>query len=130
MRMQILMFARIWKPSSISTSQRDTPLHGYIEVRYHPFPERSKTRSCSKLFLNGSDKVFTNYQKLSCSFFKFADEGPDDMPAHIKASMMGSSVTIPITCGRLNLGTWQGVWLCEHRDSGGRRNIVVTLQGS
>lgn len=58
------------------------------------------------------------------------DEGPDDMPAHVKASMMGSSVTIPITRGRLNLGTWQGVWLCEHRDSGGRRNVVVTIQGS
>lgn len=58
------------------------------------------------------------------------DEGPDDLPAHIKASMMGSSVTVPITRGRLNLGTWQGIWLCEHRNSGGRRNVVVTVQGS
>ena len=56
-------------------------------------------------------------------------EGPDDMPAHIKASLLGSSVTIPITNGRLNLGTWQGIYLCEHRNHGGSRKIVVTLTG-
>lgn len=56
-------------------------------------------------------------------------EGADDMPAHIKSSMFGPAVTIPITNGRLNLGTWQGVFLCEHRDHGGRRKLVLTLQG-
>ncbi len=56
-------------------------------------------------------------------------EGPDDMPAHIKASLMGASVQIPITNGRLNLGTWQGVYLCEHRDYGGGRRVVLTLYG-
>jgi secondary thiamine-phosphate synthase enzyme len=56
-------------------------------------------------------------------------EGPDDMPAHIKASLMGASVQIPITDGRLNLGTWQGIYFCEHRDRGGPRTLVVTLQG-
>lgn len=56
-------------------------------------------------------------------------EGPDDMPAHIKSSMFGCSLTIPITNGRLNLGTWQGIWLCEHRDHGGRRRLIATLQG-
>ncbi|MFP2997495.1 secondary thiamine-phosphate synthase enzyme YjbQ [Spongiivirga sp. MCCC 1A20706] len=56
-------------------------------------------------------------------------EGPDDMPAHIKASLMGSSVQIPITNGRLNLGTWQGIYLCEHRDRGGRRKLVLTVFG-
>ena len=56
-------------------------------------------------------------------------EGPDDMPAHVKASLFGSSVTIPIVQGRLALGTWQGIYLCEHRDRGGARNLVVTLQG-
>lgn len=63
-------------------------------------------------------------------YFLHTAEGPDDMPAHIKASMMGSSVSIPITKGRLNLGTWQGIYLCEHRDRGGRRHIVVTAMGS
>jgi secondary thiamine-phosphate synthase enzyme len=56
-------------------------------------------------------------------------EGPDDMPAHIKASLMGASVQIPITEGRLNLGTWQGIYFCEHRDRGGPRTLVMTLQG-
>jgi len=56
-------------------------------------------------------------------------EGADDMPAHVKASMMGSSVTVPITAGRLNLGTWQGIYLCEHRDAASGRTLVITLQG-
>lgn len=56
-------------------------------------------------------------------------EGPDDMTSHIKTSILGSSVTIPITNGKLNLGTWQGIYLCEHRNHGGQRKIVVTLTG-
>uniref|UniRef100_A0A0D9WSF3 Secondary thiamine-phosphate synthase enzyme n=1 Tax=Leersia perrieri TaxID=77586 RepID=A0A0D9WSF3_9ORYZ len=56
-------------------------------------------------------------------------EGPDDMPAHIKSSMFGCSLTIPITDGRLNMGTWQGIWLCEHRDYATPRKIVITLNG-
>ncbi|MBS1504016.1 MAG: YjbQ family protein [Bacteroidetes bacterium] len=54
------------------------------------------------------------------------DEGPDDMPAHLKAAILGSSVSIPITNGRLALGTWQGIYLCEHRNHGGSRSIVIT----
>jgi secondary thiamine-phosphate synthase enzyme len=56
-------------------------------------------------------------------------EGPDDMPAHVKASLMGASLTLPISGGRLALGTWQGVYLCEHRDRGGARSLLVTLTG-
>ena len=56
-------------------------------------------------------------------------EGPDDMPAHVKASMIGSSVTVPIENGRLLLGTWQGIYLCEHRDRGGPRRLVLTVNG-
>jgi len=56
-------------------------------------------------------------------------EGPDDMPAHIKASVLGPSVSVPIAGGRLALGTWQGIYLCEHRDSGGPRELVVTVLG-
>jgi secondary thiamine-phosphate synthase enzyme len=56
-------------------------------------------------------------------------EGPDDMPAHVKASLMGSSVTIPISDGRLALGTWQGIYLCEHRDRASARSLVITLCG-
>jgi len=57
------------------------------------------------------------------------DEGPDDMPAHLKAALLGSSVTIPIRNGRLALGTWQGIYLCEHRDYGRGRNLVITAWG-
>src|SRR3954467_12820713 len=56
-------------------------------------------------------------------------EGPDDMPAHIKASVLGPSLTVPVARGRLALGTWQGVYLCEHRDRGGPRSVVVTVVG-
>lgn len=61
--------------------------------------------------------------------YQHTDEGPDDMPAHLKAAMLGSSVTIPITGGRLNLGTWQGIYLCEHRNHGGERKVVITAWG-
>jgi secondary thiamine-phosphate synthase enzyme len=57
------------------------------------------------------------------------DEGPDDMPAHLKAAMLGASVTIPITNGKLALGTWQGIYLCEHRNNGGERDIIITAWG-
>ena len=56
-------------------------------------------------------------------------EGPDDMPAHVKASMLGSSLMIPVNSGRLVLGTWQGIYLCEHRNHGGSRKLVLTLNG-
>jgi len=57
------------------------------------------------------------------------DEGPDDMPAHLKAAILGSAVTIPIHNGQLALGTWQGIYLCEHRNYGGTRKLVVTAWG-
>ena len=56
-------------------------------------------------------------------------EGDDDMPAHIKASLLGASVTVPVSGGRLALGTWQGIYLCEHRDRGGARSLLVTVWG-
>jgi secondary thiamine-phosphate synthase enzyme len=56
-------------------------------------------------------------------------EGPDDMPAHIKASLLGPSLMLPVGGGRLQLGTWQGIYLCEHRDHGGPRSLVLTLNG-
>jgi secondary thiamine-phosphate synthase enzyme len=56
-------------------------------------------------------------------------EGADDMPAHVKASLMGASLTLPVSGGRLALGTWQGIYLCEHRDRGGPRSLLVTLDG-
>ena len=62
-------------------------------------------------------------------YYEHNYEGDDDMPAHLKASILGSSVTIPITGGRLNLGTWQGIYLCEFRNRGGSRSLVLTAYG-
>jgi secondary thiamine-phosphate synthase enzyme len=56
-------------------------------------------------------------------------EGPDDMPAHVKASLLGPSLSLPVSDGRLALGTWQGIYLCEHRDHGGARTLLATLWG-
>jgi secondary thiamine-phosphate synthase enzyme len=62
--------------------------------------------------------------------YKHDYEGDDDMPAHIKSSLMGASVLIPITNGKLNLGTWQGIYLCEHRNRGGSRKVVISTWGN
>lgn len=63
------------------------------------------------------------------SYWTHTTEGPDDMPAHIKSSLLGAALTVPIRDGRLALGTWQGIYLCEHRNRGGRRSVMVTLMG-
>jgi len=63
------------------------------------------------------------------SFWTHTLEGPDDMPAHIKAALLGPSLTLPVAHGRLALGSWQGIYLCEHRDRGGRRGVVATAWG-
>ncbi len=63
------------------------------------------------------------------SYFRHTLEGPDDMPAHVCASLLGTQLTLAVRDGRLALGTWQGVWLGEHRDRGGARRLIATLQG-
>lgn len=72
---------------------------------------------------------FTRTVPEDTSLYEHTLEGPDDMTSHIKSSILGSSVSIPITNGKLNLGTWQGIYLCEHRNRGGSRRLVVTLTG-
>ena len=62
-------------------------------------------------------------------YYRHIVEGSDDMPAHLKSAILGSSVTIPISNGKINLGTWQGIYLCEHRDRGGSRKIILTING-
>ncbi len=66
----------------------------------------------------------------NASYWTHTLEGPDDMPAHIKAALLGPSLTLPVADGRLALGTWQGIYLCEHRDRGGSRSMVATAWGS
>ncbi len=78
------------------------------------------------------DDFETSFNKLipeNAPHYTHVFEGSDDMPAHLKSSLVGVSLTIPITNGRLNLGTWQGIYLCEFRNRGGNRKVVVTVYG-
>ena len=75
------------------------------------------------------EAYFSRLAPENAPYFTHTLEGPDDMPAHLKAVLLGSSLTIPISDGRLALGTWQGIYLGEHRDDGGPRRVVVTLTG-
>ncbi|MCG9680757.1 secondary thiamine-phosphate synthase enzyme YjbQ [Vibrio sp. Isolate24] len=75
------------------------------------------------------EKHFNHYVPERAPYYKHTYEGDDDMPAHIKASTLGCSVIIPISNGRLALGTWQGIYLGEHRDYGGSRTLVATIHG-
>ena len=72
---------------------------------------------------------FNEFVPENAPYYMHTIEGSDDMPAHIKSSLLGSSVSVPVRNGRLHLGTWQGVYLCEHRNSGGQRKLVVTIIG-
>ena len=65
----------------------------------------------------------------NASYYRHTIEGSDDMPAHLKSAILGASLNIPISEGKLNLGVWQGIYLCEHRDHGGNRKIVLTING-
>jgi secondary thiamine-phosphate synthase enzyme len=75
------------------------------------------------------ERHFNKMVPENASYYEHTFEGSDDMPAHIKSSLLGPSLTIPVTNGKLNLGTWQGIYLCEHRDNGGPRRIVITIIG-
>lgn len=75
------------------------------------------------------ETVFNTIVPEGSSAYQHNDEGPDDLPAHIKSSLLGVSVTVPVSRGRFNLGTWQGIYLCEHRNYGGSRRLVVTVNG-
>lgn len=73
---------------------------------------------------------FNRYVPEDAPYYRHDYEGSDDMPAHIKNCIIGSSLSIPITNGQLNLGTWQGIYLCEHRNQGGSRRLVLTIHGT
>lgn len=75
------------------------------------------------------ESFFNHTVRENEPYYVHTIEGPDDMPAHLKSSILGASLNIPITDGRLNLGTWQGIYFCEHRDHGGPRRLVLTLMG-
>ena len=76
------------------------------------------------------ESFFNDIVAENKSYFTHTDEGPDDMPAHLKGSLLGFDLTLPISNGYPNLGTWQGIYLCEHRNYGGSRTVVVTVFGN
>ena len=78
----------------------------------------------------GSGATFSKVVPENAPHYTHTLEGADDMPAHIKSVSIGSHLVIPVTHGKLALGTWQGIYLCEHRNQGGARNLVVTLHGN
>jgi len=75
------------------------------------------------------EDYFTELVPENRPYYRHTNEGSDDLPAHFKSSLLGNSLTIPITNGRLNMGTWQGIYLGEHRNEGGSRRLVITLNG-
>lgn len=75
------------------------------------------------------EKHFNHFVPERAPYYRHTYEGDDDMPAHIKSSLLGNSISIPISQGRLALGIWQGIYLGEHRDHGGSRKVVITIQG-
>lgn len=75
------------------------------------------------------EDYFNQLVPENAPYYRHLDEGADDLPAHLKSSILGCSLNIPVTNGRLNLGTWQGIYLCEHRNHGGSRSIVITING-
>ena len=76
------------------------------------------------------ESYFNESVPENAPYYRHTLEGSDDMPSHLKSAILGSSVSIPISDGKLNLGTWQGIYLCEHRDQGGSRRIVLTINGN
>lgn len=138
----------IWQQRSVTLGARARGFHLITREVVEGLPELKKIRV-------GLLHVFIQHTSASISINENADpdvprdlersfnaiapeefpyihtcEGPDDMPAHVKASLLGSSVTVPIADGRLCLGTWQGIYLCEHRNHAGPRRLVLTVQGT
>ena len=101
-------------------------LHLFIK---HTSASLTINENCSQNVRNDFETHFNNMVPEGPQYHTHLEEGPDDMPAHIKSSILGNTLIIPIKNGNLNLGTWQGIYLCEHRNNCDTRKIVITLQG-
>ena len=101
-------------------------LHLFIK---HTSASLTINENADKTVRNDFEKHFNEMVPENQSYYQHTYEGPDDMPAHLKASILGSSISIPISNGHLNMGTWQGIYLCEHRDNTFQRKMVATIQG-
>ena len=137
-----------WYQNEISLRARPRGFHLVSEEVLSQLPELKKIRTglmhilikhtSASITLNENydpdvrsdmEKYFSKTVKENEPWYDHNSEGPDDMPAHIKSTLIGNSLTIPIINGQLNLGTWQGIYLCEHRNHGGSRKLVVTIFG-
>jgi len=138
----------LWLQRKIDISPRKRGFHLITEEILNALPELSDYRvgmlnvfmqhtSASLTINENADPTvrddFESYFSRAIpegeSYYKHTLEGPDDLPAHIKTSVLGGSLNIPVSDGRLALGVWQGIYLCEHRDSAGKRSLVLTLGG-
>jgi secondary thiamine-phosphate synthase enzyme len=138
----------MWFQKEISIKPKQRGFHLITDEIVSQFPEIKKIKTglvnifikhtSASLTLNENydpdvradmEKFFTHTVKENEPHYVHTSEGADDMPAHIKSTIIGASLSIPITKGNLNLGTWQGIYLCEHRNQGGSRNLIVTIFG-
>lgn len=136
----------MWQQIEFTLKPRGNGFHlitGEIAANLPPLPETGllnlfiKHTSAALTINENADpdvrtdmkSIFNRLVKEGEPYYEHTMEGLDDMPAHAKSSIIGPSLTIPITRGRMNLGTWQGIYLCEFRDCGGPRKIVATLAG-
>ena len=101
-------------------------LHVFIQ---HTSASLTLNENASRDVLHDFEAHFNEMVPENAPYYRHTVEGPDDMPAHIKASLLGSGHWIPVRDGRPALGTWQGIYLCEHRDRGSARKLVITLMG-
>ena len=101
-------------------------LHLFIK---HTSASLTINENADRTVRNDFEEHFNEMVPENQSYYQHTYEGPDDMPAHLKASILGSSISIPISNGHLNMGTWQGIYLCEHRDNTFQRKMVATIQG-
>ena len=137
-----------WFQKEITLSPKPRGFHLITREIVRQLPELSKYRvgiahifichTSASLTLNENvspdvredfESSFNELVPENAPYYTHTIEGTDDMPAHVKSSILGSSISLPVTDGRFNLGTWQGIYLCEHRNRGGARNIVVTISG-
>ena len=101
-------------------------LHLFIK---HTSASLTINENADRTVRNDFEEHFNEMVPENQSYYQHTYEGPDDMPAHLKASILGSSLSIPISNGHLNMGTWQGIYLCEHRNNAFQRKMVATIQG-
>lgn len=138
----------MWLQKEIHLKPRNRGFHLITEELFRELPELSRFKvgmmnvfilhTSASLTINENadptvrqdfESYFNHHVPEDQAYYAHQDEGPDDLPAHLKASILGCSLNIPIADGRPRLGTWQGIYLCEHRNHGGGRRIVVTVQG-